>query len=91
MMPKPTPALLQVFPACLRRIDDQDMMAVRERFEALGEHPDVLAVIEREVRTRATENGPIRVTVPDDTAPLADRQDDRSAPGEGLTGACQDS
>jgi hypothetical protein len=81
MIPNPTRPLLQVFQACLRRLDDQSMIAVRERFIALGEHPDVIAVIEHDVMRRENERHPIRMTARDDTAPSADKPGDRSAPG----------
>jgi hypothetical protein len=51
-MNPPSPAMLAVFSASLRLMDDETLAELRGRFVALGEHPDGIRAMDREIARR---------------------------------------
>jgi hypothetical protein len=51
-MNPPSPAMLAIFSASLRLMDDETLAELRGRFVALGEHPAGIHAIDREIAQR---------------------------------------
>ena len=47
--------MLLVFSAIIRPLPREELIALRDRFTALGEHPKVIKAIEREISLRDEE------------------------------------
>lgn len=55
MHPAPSKDLLLVFKAIIRPLPREELVALRDRFAALDEHPKVIKAIEREISVRDKE------------------------------------
>ena len=50
----PTPGILEVFAAVLRKLDPAELATLRERFVQLQEDPAEIALIDAEIERRKT-------------------------------------
>jgi hypothetical protein len=57
VMNPPSRAMLAVFSASLKLMDDETLAELRGRFVAMGEHPAGIRVIEREIKRRKRSAG----------------------------------
>jgi len=55
MHPAPSKDMMLVFEAILRPLPREELVALRDRFTALDEHPKVIKAIEREISLRDKE------------------------------------
>lgn len=58
-MDNPSDSLLSVFAGVLRRMKQTELVRLLERFQALGEHPAAIAIIEFEIQNRSSSKARI--------------------------------